>query len=273
MTAILSTVLFLSSSVLYLAGFSLFFLQVLRRAPVFGRAWLGPAALSVAASAHLAFLLVGSLVAHVCPVESVHVAISVASLAATLAFLFARLRWPLDVIGIFVAPVGLVTLLSFRILGLDPATAAFPPLFLTLHIAANLMGDGFFLLAAITASLYLYAERRLKARQGARLIGRLPSLDLLDRAEHRFLLAGFPLLTLGIVSGTAWASRFEASGGSHLVRAIVSYLTWTVFAAVLGLRAAAGWRGRRAALGTLIGFVLAVLVLAIYLARPGGAAS
>ena len=48
---------------------------------------------------------------------------------------------------------------------------------------------------------------------------------------------------------------------------------------VLLLRAAAGWRGRRAAFGTILGFGLTVLVLVIYLMRslitgsgPGGPA-
>jgi hypothetical protein len=36
---------------------------------------------------------------------------------------------------------------------------------------------------------------------------------------------------------------------------------------VLLLRAAAGWRGRRAALGTILGFGLTLLVLLVYLVR------
>jgi len=47
-----------------------------------------------------------------------------------------------------------------------------------------------------------------------------------------------------------------------------------LFAAVLVLRAVAGWRGKRAAYGTIAGFVFAVLVLVVYLVRgAGGGAS
>jgi ABC-type transport system involved in cytochrome c biogenesis permease subunit len=53
----------------------------------------------------------------------------------------------------------------------------------------------------------------------------------------------------------------------EVTRAIFGYVTWLVIAAVLFLRAAAGWRGRRAAYGTLTGFGLAVVVLLLYLLR------
>ena len=96
--------------------------------------------------------------------------------------------------------------------------------------------------------------------------------DALDKAEHRFLLAGFPLLTLGILTGTLWARRIEAGSASDIARAVFGYLTWFLFAGVLLLRAAAGWRGRRAAIGTIAGFGFALLVLVLYLVRSLSAA-
>jgi ABC-type uncharacterized transport system permease subunit len=96
---------------------------------------------------------------------------------------------------------------------------------------------------------------------------RLPPLDALDRAEHRFLLGGFPLLTIGIITGTLWARRVEMGASADVLRAAFGYVTWLVIASVLFLRAAAGWRGRRAAYGTIAGFGLAVVVLVLYLTR------
>ena len=52
------------------------------------------------------------------------------------------------------------------------------------------------------------------------------------------------------------------------MRAALSLVTWLVFGGVLLLRVAAGWRGRRAAMGTIAGFILALLVLVGYLVRP-----
>jgi ABC-type uncharacterized transport system permease subunit len=48
-------------------------------------------------------------------------------------------------------------------------------------------------------------------------------------------------------------------------------IAWTVFAAVLFLRLVAGWRGRRAAIGTILGYASAALVLLFYTVRGGSA--
>ena len=80
-------------------------------------------------------------------------------------------------------------------------------------------------------------------------------------------MAGFPLLTIGILTGTLWAREIEAGGAAAIARACLSYASWTLIGGVLLLRAAAGWRGRRSAFGTILGFGLTLLVLAAYLVR------
>jgi len=140
-------------------------------------------------------------------------------------------------------------------------------------VLVNLLGEALFTLAFAAAVVYLLAERRLKQKRLGGVFERLPPLDALDRAEHGFLLAGFPLLTVGILTGTLWAHRVEGGSVSDVWRAAFGYATWALFAAVLLLRAAAGWRGRRAAYGTIAGFGFAVIVLVIYLLRSAGAAA
>ena len=53
-----------------------------------------------------------------------------------------------------------------------------------------------------------------------------------------------------------------------MTRTILGYATWLLIAGVLLLRAAAGWRGRRAAYGTIAGLIFAVAVLLFYVFRP-----
>ena len=83
------------------------------------------------------------------------------------------------------------------------------------------------------------------------------------------LLAGFPLLTFGIVSGAVFAARLDAQTGASLARAALAYTTWLLVAGVLVLRALAGWRGRRAAYGTLAGVACVLIVIGIYVAHSG----
>ncbi len=267
MYATLAQLAFFLGVAAYLGATVLSFAHLVRRTPPSRpAAWL----LAAGGACHLGFLLFASLLARVCPVESVHVALSAAILVTIAAYLAARARFRLDAVGAFVAPIALAFLLGTRIVGLDvEAPVRIPAALLTLHVAANLIGDALFLLASVTAGLYLYAERQLKHKRSRAIAGRLPPLDALDRAVHRFLLVGFPLLTLGIVSGTAWAHKLEAGTASEVLRAALGYLSWAVFAGVLLLRAGAGWRGRRAAVGTLLGFGVSVLVVVVYLLREG----
>lgn len=251
----------------YLAASVLFFLHISRGlSPQLVR--LAPILLALAAVCHGVFITLASLVANICPVRSVNFALSVGALATSVAYLLARLRWRIDAIGAFVAPVGLTFLIASRMANLGSVDDSLPPFFLALHVGANLLGDALFLLACTTAVLYLMVEKRLKQKRLGGLLGRLPPLDVLDQAEHRFLLFGFPLLTLGIITGTAWSYQLEVGHAGEVLRAAFAYVTWAVFAGVLLLRAAAGWRGRRAALGTITGFFFAVLVLVVYMVRP-----
>lgn len=256
---------FVLGALLYTAALVAFFLPLIRPGARVPRL-VGPSLLGAGGAMHFVFILLASLVAKVCPVESLHFALSVAVLVTVAAYLGARVFWSIDALGVLVAPVGLTFLLGTRFAGLSQTAPKLSPAFLTLHVAANVIGDALFLLACGAAGLYLVVERGLRKKRPALM--RLPPLDVLDRAEHRFLLMGFPLLTLGIVTGTQWAAKLETGSLSEMVRTLLGYTTWAVFAGVLVLRAVLGWRGRRAAYGTIAGFTVAASLVVFYLARP-----
>jgi ABC-type uncharacterized transport system permease subunit len=278
MTRALSTGTFLVAALLYAAASVLFYVEVARREVRGGittkppatpgrAARLAPLLLGAAAMGHAAYVTLASLVARVCPINSVHFSLSVASLLAIGVFLPARRRFHIDALGVLVAPLGLVFLLGTFFLGTATPSPSLGPFFIGLHVLANLLGTALFLLAGGAAALYLVQEKRLKKK---RPTGRsnLPPLEALDKAVHRFLIAGFPAFTVGIVSGTFWAQKLETGTPDEILRIVLGYATWLLIATVLLLRAAAGFRGRRAAYGTLVGFVCVAAVLIVYLVRP-----
>jgi ABC-type uncharacterized transport system permease subunit len=228
--------------------------------------------LCAAALGHAAYVALASFVAHVCPIHSVHFLLSVASLFASATYLTLRTRFRIDALGLLVSPLGLAFLLGTYFLGKAAPEPRLTPLFITLHVVTNLLGVALFLLAGGAAGLYLVQERRIKEKRHTSRIGNLPPLDTLDTAEHRFLVAGFPLLTLGIVTGTYWAHKLETGSPEEVMRTVFGYATWFLIGGVLLLRAAAGWRGRRSAYGTIAGLVCATAVLVIYLVRPSSEA-
>ncbi|HVJ90692.1 MAG TPA: cytochrome c biogenesis protein CcsA [Labilithrix sp.] len=228
---------------------------------------LGPRLVALGAVLHAAHIVVASLVLHVCPVEGIHFPMSVASMSMCVAYLFARQRFNIEVAGAFVAPLALTSLFASRFVGAAEPSVRVKSAILPFHVTTNLFGVALFTLASSAAALYLIQEHLLKKKRIDGMFRRLPPLDVLDRAEHRLLLAGFPLLTIGIITGTLWARRVEMGSPSDVLRAVLGYVTWLVIAAVLFLRSAAGWRGRRAAYGTITGFGFAVVILVFYLLR------
>jgi HemX protein len=126
---------------------------------------------------------------------------------------------------------------------------------LAIHVGLMLAGFAGLTLAAGMAGLYVWQERRLKRRERGVLRVRVPPLEALDRLAARTVLASLVLLALGIGVG---ASSFER--GDFDVAMAVTFAIVGVYVALLVLRHE-GWRGRRAALLNLSGFLLVAVVL------------
>jgi ABC-type uncharacterized transport system permease subunit len=266
-------VLFYLTAATYVAASALF-LRFLVRGKGGDVGTLAPRLIGLGAALHAGHIVLASLVLGICPVEGIHFPMSVASMSMCLVYVIARKRLKVDVAGAFVAPLALTTLLASHFVGggAEPG-ARIKGAVLPFHVTSNLFGVALFTLAFSAATLYLIQEHLLKTKRIDGVFRRLPPLDVLDRAEHRFLLACFPLLTIGLITGTLWARRVEMGAPGAVLPAVFGYVTWLVIAGVLFLRAAAGWRGRRAAYGTIAGFGFAVVVLLFYLLRSPTAAA
>jgi ABC-type uncharacterized transport system permease subunit len=264
----LANLFFGATAVAYFAASVLFVAELMGRAGALAP-W-APRLVAIGVPLHAAHIVVWSIVLHVCPVEGIHFALNVASMLMCFVYALARIRYRVDVVGAFVAPQALAFLLAARFVGQVEDEPRLRSALLPFHVASSLLGIALFTLAFAAAVAYLLQDSRLKHKNLERA-GLLPPVDALDRAEHRFLVAGFPLLTIGILTGTMWAREIETGGAiTGIVRAGLAYACWALIGGVLLLRAAAGWRGRRAAFGTILGFSLAMMVLVVYLVRSLG---
>lgn len=81
-------------------------------------------------------------------------------------------------------------------------------------------------------------------------------LSFLDNLSYRFLGFGFPLLTIGILSGAVWANEAWGSYWSWDPKETWAFLTWLVFAIYLHLRLSYGLEGEKPAYVASIGFVI-----------------
>lgn len=85
---------------------------------------------------------------------------------------------------------------------------------------------------------------------------RLSLADTLDNLSYRIIGLGFPLLTIGIISGGVWANEAWGSYWSWDPKETWALITWLTFAAYLHTRITRGWQGRRPAWLAAAGFVV-----------------
>lgn len=205
-------------------------------------------------------------VAHVHPAQSVREALGFLGFIVTAGYLLGSARYRLTLGGAAVMPVSLVLLLAAR---LTPAGTA--PEDLTalgrIHISLATIGVGVFALASALSIIYLAEERALKRKKFDAIAfkDRGAPLEALDRLSHRLIWIGFPIFTVALGLGAAWVSRRSES--LDRPEYPLAAITWITYAALLMLRQAYGWRGRRAARLTLAGFAAALAVLVLYLVR------
>jgi ABC-type uncharacterized transport system permease subunit len=267
MLQLVNAVFFLAV-ILYSAASTLFFLDLVR--PGVLPSEHGPRVLALGGGLHVLHILGASLVLQVCPVGSLHFALSFSACLAVVAYTALRRRLRVDALGALIGPLALAFFVGSEFVGQrGPRELSSDPLLL-LHVAANVFGVGLFLLAGASGAFYVVEERRLKSRKFGPST-HLPALASLDRATHRLLLAGFPLLTFGIVSGSVFIGHVGAASGSELLRLLLGYTSWLVLGVVLIARRLVGWSGRRAAYGTLAGVGCVLLVMLVYVVKvPAG---
>jgi cytochrome c-type biogenesis protein CcsB len=176
--------------------------------------------------------------------------------------LYLGLQWraPLAVLGALVAPLAfLLTLSSYIVFsGADRLPAELDTAWLPAHVAPAILGYAVFALASCVSLVYLLQERQLKAKRRGRF--RLPSLETLDDLNYRCVAWGFALFTIGIVTGSLLAKAAWGTFWSWEPVQVLSVLAWLLYAVLLQARSI-GWRGRRAATLTLVGFALLVVSL------------
>lgn len=81
-------------------------------------------------------------------------------------------------------------------------------------------------------------------------------IENLDSLSYRIIGFGFPLLTIGILSGAVWANQTWGSYWSWDPKETWALITWLVFAIYLHTRLSKGWSGQQSALIAAFGFII-----------------
>lgn len=170
------------------------------------------------------------------------------SLLLILFILWIRLK--MSFLGLIATPLALVVLLGSQAVtsARVPLPSSLAGLFFGLHIGTLFISMGLMGMAATAGAAYLKLEKRIKSKE--KLLGvwaALPSLEKLDAANRLAVTVGFPLYTVGLVSGFLWAGLTWPRFFSWDPKEVAAVFIWLLFAYLFHQRVALGWRGRKTA--------------------------
>lgn len=217
-----------------------------------------------AAVGHLGYTLFRYLQTGHTPITSSHEAISFSTLAITWGYLSFRWRYRVKNFGVFVSPIITIMMLIAAIAP-QAMTRELPPalqsIWLPIHAGVALLAYGFLSLAFCGGVMYLLQEREIKNKRFGFFYSRLPSLEALDSLNRHCLSVGFPLMTMGIITGMLWTKQGSGAYWMWNPKEMASLITWLIYAAIIHQRFTLGWRRRRAAIMVIAGFVVALVTL------------
>ncbi len=190
------------------------------------------------------------------PITNLHEALSFFAWCIVGIYLLLQLRYRINVLAAFISPVACVLIILASLFPKEviPVAPVLKSFWLPIHVFFAFIGNAMFALAFAAGVMYLIQERQIKSKKIGAFYRRLPALQILDELNYRCLTFGFPLLTLGIITGSVWAESAWGSYWNWDPKETWSLITWFLYAALLHGRLTVGWRGRKAALLAIVGF-------------------
>lgn len=164
-------------------------------------------------------------------------------------------------LGLLLAPLAALLILMAVLVGVEPANSEmlFRRPWLSLHIALSFAGYAGWVVAAAAGFMYLLQFRALKHKRMGAVFQFFPALNTLDRLSEWSLVVGFASLTLGILLGWAWTSRFEPGLGLTDAKVVWGILAWLALLVAVATRFSGRLTIRQAALFNVAGFGLVFL--------------
>jgi cytochrome c-type biogenesis protein CcsB len=195
------------------------------------------------------------------PITNPHEATSFFAWCIVLIFFLLHFRYKIGLLSSFVMPIIFLMMLvaSFLSRDIKPLSPVLQSYWLGIHTVFAFLGNAAFAMAFGIGLMYLIQEHYVKSKRLGGLYERLPSLQTLDDINYRLITLGFPLLTLAIITGALWAGNAWGRLWNWDPRETWSLITWLIYAIVLHARLVAGWRGKRAAILSIIGFMTIII--------------
>jgi ABC-type transport system involved in cytochrome c biogenesis permease subunit len=181
-------------------------------------------------------------------------ALSLMALLLVLFFLALQWRTRLGALGVLVPIVAFLADFWAAIFVPRGTPGLAPPgaLWSHMHILMASAGLAAFAIAGLAGGLFLVEHRRLKRKRPHR--GRAgASLEALDRVNRVTLAVGFPLLTLGVLTGVLWVNAATGALWPGTAHANWTAMAWVIYAGLVVARFGAHQGARASAINAMGG--------------------
>lgn len=242
--------------------------------------------------AQFAQLIVRYELTHVWPLLNLYGSLSLFAAMSVAIFIGFAFRYKLWFAGGFVlamAAVALVYGVTWNE-GTMPAVPSLQSYWAKVHVPIVVSSYAAFLVAFVFSGIYLlkyYAERRFEKNPVAALadepssakitrdtpaiaaaaaagdpvalwLTTLPTLAQLDIVVYRAIAIGLPLISIGIITGAAWAKEAWGAYWQWDPKETAALATWIVYLAYMHLHTRNQWRGMRTNWVSILGFATAI---------------
>ena len=195
------------------------------------------------------------------PVTNLYESLVFFAWSVNLFYLIVERKYRNRTFGAFVMPIAFITMVFavYNDSSIQPLVPALQSYWLHAHVITCFIGYAAFAVSAGVALMYLLKARQEAAKISEGVVGVLPPCKMLDDLVYRAIIWGFPFLTVGIITGAAWANYAWGTYWSWDPKETWSLIVWLVYALFLHARITRGWHGRRAAIISIVGFLATVM--------------
>ncbi len=189
------------------------------------------------------------------PLSNMYESLISLSMCLVIVFLVIVRKYKTDTLGVFVFPIVSLSMAYASISpniqkNIEPLIPALQSNWLTYHVITCFLGYAAFAVS-FGASIAYLLKRDAGTQQQE---GVLPLKSVLDEVIYKANAVGFLMLGIGIITGAVWANYAWGSYWSWDPKETWSLITWLIYAVFLHARLQRGWRGKKTAVLSIIGF-------------------
>lgn len=173
-------------------------------------------------------------------------------------------RLKLGFLAMTASPIALVLYLaSYKIQGVkSDLPDALVGLFLSMHIGALFLSFALLGLAFGAGLIFLHLNRKIKTKEPLTGFRKdLPALSSFDRVNHIAVVSGFPLFSLGMLSGFVWGRLAWGKVITGDPKEFISIAMWIAYGILYHHRLVLGWQGRKPAIWVIWLFAISAFSL------------